>query len=512
MKLIVADDDKYTREGLIELIPWEKFGIDEIMQAVNGAEAVRIARWFKPDIVLTDIKMPKMDGIEFVTQMQKEYTGCRVIFISGYMEIEYLRSALRLGAVDYIEKPIDRKVLEAVIEKTVKEIRQEKEGKAAIGDQMELQQKKLFSLLVQKDSDEKTVWKIATAIKFPMNQNFQCLTGMFFDGSPKGTDEASARMEKMGSLIQDVFPTFLGNLNQEKKQYEFLVSCSPREQYRMQPLCRRLLEEFPQLRLGLGIEAADFRGIYNAYQTSCAAINCAFYREEEHMFVLDEGILQKKIVDPSIYGEFLRVLSLKPSQLSGWFEELFESFQDGKYYHRDQVYTLMVSLLMAVYRQYPQLYGTCPQIMAEGQIPEYVMGLHTLRDIQELVRFLMGKVQEGESQKAQYTKIVRDVQSYIEEHYMEEKLSIQELADEFHLSGTYLNILFKRETRMTLKQYLSNYRFERAKALLEQSYDKISVIAEKCGYANANYFAKVFREMADMTPAEYRREKNGYEE
>lgn len=369
MKLIVADDDKYTREGLIELIPWEKFGIHEIMQAVNGIEAVRIARWFRPDIVLSDIKMPKMNGIEFVTQMQKEHADCRVIFISGYMEIEYLRSALRLGAVDYVEKPINKKILEDVLAKTVKEILKVKQGKAAIGDQMELQQKKLFKLLIQKDSDEKTMHNIAAAMKFPMSQNFQCLAGMFFDGL-SGSEEDSIRMERMGVLIQETFPVFLSNLNQEKKQCEFIVTYSLKEQYRMEPLCRRMLEEFPQLRLGIGIETSGFRGIHNAYQAACAALNCAFYRKDERVFWLDEGILQKKIVDPGIYGEFLRILSLKPMQLSQWFEGLFESFHNGKYYHRDQVYALMISLLTAAYRQYPLLYGVCPQIMSEEQIPD----------------------------------------------------------------------------------------------------------------------------------------------
>ena len=106
-----------------------------------------------------------------------------------------------------------------------------------------------------------------------------------------------------------------------------------------------------------------------------------------------------------------------------------------------------------------------------------------------------------------YGRVIRGVMEYVAEHYGEENLSVVQIAEHLHFSPAYLNVLFKQEMKITLKQYLSNYRLERAKKLLEQEYDKITEIAEKCGYANANYFAKVFREATNMSPAEYRREK-----
>ena len=100
--------------------------------------------------------------------------------------------------------------------------------------------------------------------------------------------------------------------------------------------------------------------------------------------------------------------------------------------------------------------------------------------------------------------LVRGVLDYIAAHYGEEDLSTAQIAEAFHFSPAYLNVLFKQEMKVTLKQYLSGYRLEKAKKLLEQDYMKITEIAEKCGYANANYFSKVFREGTGMTPLEYR--------
>ena len=112
---------------------------------------------------------------------------------------------------------------------------------------------------------------------------------------------------------------------------------------------------------GIGIEVRDPRAIYNSYRTAAAAINCAFYQEEERMFQIDEAIFQRSFVEPGLYSDFLQVLSQHPEQLSQWFESLFAQLREKKYYHKEQVYTLMVSLLTAVYRKFPELYGVHPE-------------------------------------------------------------------------------------------------------------------------------------------------------
>ena len=191
MKILVADDEDYTREGLIESICWESYGIDEIMQAVNGAEALKIAKWFHPDIVLTDIRMPKMDGIAFATQLMKENPDSRIIFMSGYMEIEYLKSAIRLSAVDYIEKPIDLSVVETALRKAADEIREKKRSKEATQASREVQQQKLFRLLTSKEPDKKTVEKLAGELDFPLQHClYVCLNLLL-----RGKDGTAVRFE-----------------------------------------------------------------------------------------------------------------------------------------------------------------------------------------------------------------------------------------------------------------------------------------------------------------------------
>lgn len=505
MKILIADDEDYTREGLIDSINWEAYEIDEIMQAVNGAEAVKIAGWFLPDIVLTDVRMPKMDGIEFVTRLLTWNPDCRIIFMSGYMEIEYLKSAIRLAAIDYIEKPIDLNVMCKALQKAVDEIKQKRANTTAVQTSREFQQQRLFNLLVSKEADAKTLEKLTEETKFPLHANYVCLI-LQIPGKDVNWTNA---MEKVNEIAGTMGFNVAGDFQRDKRQYEFVLSYAEREQYRLSGLYKRILNAVPGSRLGIGMEVGDYKNVYNSYKTAGAAINCAFYQEKERMFRIDEGIFQKNVIDPGIYGEFLQILSERPQKLAAWFEELFGQLYGRKYYQKEQVYTLLISFLTAIYKKYPELYGGESGIRAEEHIQLYVKEMESLCEIEGFVSGLLKLLEQKEEEKNGYGRVIRGVMEYVAEHYGEESLSVAQIAEHLHFSSAYLNVLFKQEMKITLKQYLSNYRLERAKRLLEQDYDKITEIAERCGYANANYFAKVFREATGMAPAEYRRKKGG---
>lgn len=503
MKILIADDEDYTREGLIDSVDWEKYGIDEIMQAVNGAEAIRIAKWFLPDIVLTDVRMPKMDGIEFATRLLSWNPDCRIIFMSGYMEIEYLKSAIRLAAIDYIEKPIDLGIMCRALQKAVEEIRQKHANTTATQTSREFQQQRLFNLLVSKEADEKTLEKLAAETGFPIHTSCVCLILQL----PGKNADLGGAIEKVNGIIRSIDFKTVGNFQREKHQYEFVLSYLAREQYRLSALYQRILTTVPGSRLGVGMEAENYKNVYNSYRTACAAINCAFYQEKERLFGIDEGILQKSFIEPGIYGEFLQILSEQPEKLTEWFDGLFKQLYSRKYYQKEQVYTLLISFLTAIYKKYPELYEVESGIWMEEQIQTFVREMEFLREIEAFINNLLKQLAAKREEQLGYGRVIRGVMEYVAEHYGEENLSVVQIAEHLHFSPAYLNVLFKQEMKITLKQYLSNYRLERAKKLLEQNYDKITEIAESCGYANANYFAKVFREATGMSPAEYRREK-----
>ncbi len=157
--------------------------------------------------------------------------------------------------------------------------------------------------------------------------------------------------------------------------------------------------------------------------------------------------------------------------------------------------------------QYPDLMDYISGVHSKEDLEQRMNRFLTLTEIEEFMNALIEKIESMQQNQSKYSRIIRGVMDYIANHYRESDLSITRIAEHFHFSPTYLNVLFKQETRVTLKQYLSDYRIEKAKTLLANEYYKISEISELCGYANGNYFAKVFKEVTDLTPLEYRKQR-----
>ena len=146
MRLLIADDEAYAREGLLDAIDWEACGIHEIMQAADGREALSIASWFSPEIVLTDIRMPKLNGIEFAEKLLRQCPDSKLLFMSGYMEIEYLKKAISLDAVEFVEKPIDIRKLEAAVQKAVSFIKEKERQEHTEEQWLHLERQRLLNI------------------------------------------------------------------------------------------------------------------------------------------------------------------------------------------------------------------------------------------------------------------------------------------------------------------------------------------------------------------------------
>lgn len=126
VKLLIADDESFTRQGILETIPWKALNISEVREAYDGQNALEIIKDFEPDILLTDVRMPRLNGIELSFKVRELYPNCSIIFMSGFSDKEYLKSAIHLKAISYVEKPIDLDELEISIRNAVTEAQKSK--------------------------------------------------------------------------------------------------------------------------------------------------------------------------------------------------------------------------------------------------------------------------------------------------------------------------------------------------------------------------------------------------
>ena len=158
--LLIVDDEKITRDSLKAYIPWNELGIGTVETAKSGQTALELIPRIIPDIVLTDVRMPKMDGIELATRLKDLLPECKIIFLSGYSDKEYLKSAIHLKAINYIEKPVDLDEITRVLKDTVALCQEETEKKAEIKklksnleESMPLISQEIASVLVKENAD-----------------------------------------------------------------------------------------------------------------------------------------------------------------------------------------------------------------------------------------------------------------------------------------------------------------------------------------------------------------------
>ena len=214
-------------------------------------------------------------------------------------------------------------------------------------------------------------------------------------------------MEKILEILQSRQGKALGRYDKEKRQFQMILSMQQGKQYQVMPICADLLEAFPGWWIGAGMEAGDHRRICKSCRTASTAVHCAFYQPEQRVFRINEDVLRKSTIEPGVYGEFLQILSGPPNRLRKWFQELFGELRKNIYCPKEQVYTLMASLLLGLYRKYPELYGQHPAISSEEQVQPVLTGMESVQELESFLYELLSWIQERSEEREGYSRIVQ---------------------------------------------------------------------------------------------------------
>lgn len=399
LKVIVVDDEVMTRRGLIDFVPWEEHGFEVYGEAADGEEALDLARRVHPDLAICDIRMPKMDGITFAQHLKEIVPECRLIFLSGYSDKEYLKSAIKLNAVDYLEKPVNMQELNALLLRVRDDFSSE------------------ISRLNRKN-------KLQSKIDLSHQYLLNSMMKRIIDDQEYDQAQFADLLEHMGLD----FPF--------GRQYRTVVIENKKEPS-YQSLTQSLKDLKSMEKMSILIaEKDDDLVIVHTDEVSALRLKKIY----------DDLLAQEKGSYEAGIGAYVDCL-----------EDLESSYHDAK-----------EAIAWFGYK-YPN----------------------------ELV-FDDGS---GSTNSA-----IRDTERFISENY-DEKITIQDIADEVYLTPQYLCKVFKDETGTTINNYITDMRMEKAKELLMDRNLKLYEIAAQVGYRDPNYFTRVFKRYFKMSPSEYR-EKN----
>ncbi|MFS0561987.1 helix-turn-helix domain-containing protein [Terribacillus sp. 179-K 1B1 HS] len=480
LRAALFDDEFIVVQGLQTMVCWDKFGIELIGTAQNGVEALDFFEANKPDIILTDIRMPGLDGLALIERILVIEPTTLCIVFSGFNDTAYLKKAIKLGVVDYLEKPVTLSKVEDVLERTIKKANQIQRVKTLETDwelnQQERLKRALLQLMLHHEEGERE-WE-------QVMQNY-----------PKKVYGFTVLALATEDAIQLKKPNLNSVTIRSGKEY-FLVllhltalSCQ-----------QDLVTSSVKGKVGIGRTYTEPRELYKSYQQAQKACRYAKFLEV-----------------PLLHYDDLDTNNTAPQDFSGMEKSIFVCLRTiDEASMKEHVMDWMKELcqtrqLEIMEREILRLVYLGLEVAKENgaQVPgyDYYQEIKTLDTSEEMENWLLSKMisfLDGIRQ-AKQTAIQGTVEwakVFLENHYHKD-ITLQDVAARAGMNTTYFSMLFKETTGTTYIKYLTSLRIEKAKELLLDG-GKVKDVSEKVGYHSYRHFTEVFKKHTGISPGLYR--------
>ena len=527
-KLLIADDEPWLRKRLMLTIDWKNLGISEIFEAEDGAEALMLAAEHEPDIIITDIEMPELSGIDLMKTLNESAMFPPTIVISGYNEFEYARSAVKLGAVDYLLKPVSEEDLERAIAKCISILEQNeytKEINELLSSSSDLLREKIYIDLLQGKLDFNKVSASRLkdlGIAFPARSAVCIIAHLHpMNHIPEDNVEETLVGVSIDKIVKDQlrsrFTDVMSFWIDEVNVYIAFSNLSP-EEFSTQSgevlnIAKKQIKELHTIRIayGIGSIAYNLAGLCPSYRKARYNINLCRSKHSEAS-VMDEDTRVNNF--QVVYDEYnlkSLILCLKNGNsdkaLKLLSELVFEFLgQSGGTPTSLQIKLLYINILNSLFKGClpftpvsEEIIKVCVDYVDQSASFLTVEKMHA--QLQNLLSVLIEQYKNFNGYKRHW--LIDKIIDYINENYAS-SLSMHDVAAKFYLNPSYFCKLFKEETGTTFTNYLMNVRVENAKRFLTESSMKLYDVASAVGYTNVQYFSTVFKEIEGMTPSQFR--------
>lgn len=506
-KVMVVEDEKIEREAAVFTVHLARQDVEVVCAAENGIEALRLFRTHLPDIVVMDVDLPGISGLEAIQEMQKISPLTQYIILSAYNIFNYAQKALKLGVHEYLLKPCKAQELAAAIDSVIEQI----DTLRSRVDSRNVFQKKINEIRPVLESE--CITSIATLREnISLNRMFDFLeiraqSGFVFiiktqTGQRKVLESVKANLETMGiTCISDIRNSLCVFIALSEKAFT-----DEQIQELIQFLSSLLEHCSLDCCIGVGHAGSSSEGLHSSYEEALRALSHADAHQCRYM------MYQDSMSNPEGAASFDMQLTVKRicAQMAlkdkeGVKCEVTEAF--AKLMLLDAPRDTIDGL---IYRMYVQTLS-----IWNRQVPEEAFAAFTVDDIRseadlrvvsnrmiQLLCCLLNSQSAGGAGAAG-GNIAAGVVDYIQEHYAEE-LNLNQMANHFMVTPFYLSKLVKRHTGKTFTEYLTYYRISKAKSMILEGTLSIKEITYAVGFNSQNYFAKVFKKYTGFTPSEFR--------
>ncbi|USB34836.1 response regulator [Paenibacillus sp. YPG26] len=544
-KLILVDDESDVREGLLTEIDWHALGFTVADTAENGREAAEMIEKHQPDIVVTDIQMPFMNGLQLSEWIRENYPATRIIILTGYDEFEYAQKAIRLQIDEYVLKPFSSQEIIQILLKVKGNMDEEVAQKENIHLLTEHYRRNLpvlqsiflsslvtrrlprneihdklqsYSLSLEggkymvsvirldpKAHDERTeVTNPESEGPHTINEAFDHDLELF--AVLNITSEIAGKYEKGHAFIHhdEVVVLSISNKSDPESLSQSTLSMLEEIRHSMERYLKRTIT------LGAGSVQDSLERLYMSYKDAVQALDYRLLYGGNKVIWIED--MENRTLEPFTFSDFneqelVRCLKVGTEQeISMLMDQLFDRITDSKIsYQEFQIYLL--EMLTAAVKVAKEI-----QVDLDRLLENRVTGLGEITkfshagEAKAWFRALCLKLRNSiaSDRESSYNRLVMDAKEYIRQHYRESEISINKVCEHLHISTGYFSAIFKKEVKMTFVNYLLGIRMEAAQELLRNTELKAFEIAEQVGFADPNYFSFCFRKKFGISPKEYR--------
>lgn len=516
MNLLIVDDEILTRTGLISSISWEDLGIDEVYEAADGIEGLKMAEKYKPEIILSDVRMPRMNGIDMLYKVREGAPDTIFIFMSGYSDKEYLKAAIKLRAVNYVEKPLDLTEIEQAVRTAAERHLQIVESRQSKDMRLNIVASKLALALTHpwhsvKESAEQLASDYCQ--KYGTTEVFHAAATVIVQ-APETPELPIDYIQTTEKQLHDMIrPLHLHIISTEKKTNLFVFHIFRRMDFTPQLLLsiesylKDIFTPVKNFHFTIGAPVSGLHRIYDSYSSAVIALQSTYFFSPGTC--LTPGKLRKypgNEPDEQLPASFASSLEHEDKDRAEELcRQLYSCCHENPSLLQRTVQSLYYQLFTAIsdQRRSRQIAGS-ELLLTPEAIIERTEGFFFYQELhQALLDALEDFWQDLNSAESENSSVYL-IKSYIQRHYGNPMLSTKEISEYASLSASYACTIFKNETGQTLNQYLTEYRLKKAQELLNDPRNTVSGVSTMVGYNDSNYFSKAFKKYTGISPSVYR--------
>ena len=538
-RIILVDDEEEVRQSIIRKINWTEAGFKVVGDAENGEDALEKVEALEPDLILTDIRMPYMDGLTLAERVRQKYPSIKIVIFSGYDDFEYAKQAIKLNVTEYILKPVNVEELTAILKRIKANLDEEIEQKRNVNllrgnyiKSLPILSEQFLNELVSYPMPEMEVEDKLREYAIPLSGAKKWVAAAIDIEPEEIRDGVLLPLHKEKDLI----PISVMQLVEEKlKNYcrcalatsartaesEIAVIAAIDEENSQTGLidvlgdvCKetRKILEVP-ITIGIGHGCQKLSDISSSYKAAVDALGYkAIVGSGSTIYINDvEPVSSGKLqFDGKDEAELISAIKFGPREkIEAAVQTIIDKMSDAKVHFR-QCQAYMLSVSSSIVQMIQQYDLDMEQLLEEGSEREDTFAIiPRMQKREDFSQWLLSaslRMNQVMNQERDNTmkQVIQKAKQYIMDNYQDPELSVEKICRHLHMSPAYFSTMFKKETGQAYIAYLTEVRLDKAVELLGKTDDKTYIIAAKVGYQEQNYFSYVFKKRFGISPTKFR--------